>query len=358
MAARRMHHARHASVPDAPRAAVTFLWPHNLWLLVMVPFLAAAYAWRARAAPARIPAGRLMREALHLRGPGRHVPPALFGVALAMLLAAMALPETVLTLPTARPTVILAIDVSGSMQADDVEPTRLGAAQAAAREFARTLPADARIGIVSFTDNAGMVQPPTADRERVLAAIDTLQPQLGTAIGRGILESLKALLPEGHFDLEDASVGSSQPTPSGGSSRSALASSLGFSGAGAIVLLTDGQNTDGPSPVEAALLAAEEGVRIYTVGVGTPDGRIYRGLASSLAVGIDESALRMIASLTKGEYFYASTALDLKKVYAGLGSRLVLEQNHIEVTALFCALGALVLAAGGLLSLLWFGRLA
>jgi Ca-activated chloride channel family protein len=122
--------------------------------------------------------------------------------------------------------------------------------------------------------------------------------------------------------------------------------------ANAIVLLTDGQNTDGPSPTVAALLAAQHGVRVYTVGIGTPKGEIYRGLASALPVGVDEASLRQIAALTKAEYFYATSAPDLRQIYAGLSSKLAPAKRRIEVSALFCALGAAMLVAAGLLSLL------
>ncbi|MGE5640312.1 MAG: VWA domain-containing protein [Clostridia bacterium] len=329
---------------------MTVLWPHSLWLLAALPVLTAGYVWQVRRdRRASAVHGRLLAQALSGRGARRHVAPALVALALASLMVAMARPQAMLTLPSAHPTIILAIDVSGSMQADDVAPTRLGAAQAAAREFARNLPADARLGLVAFSDAAQMVQAPTLSRQAIVDAIDTLQPQLGTAIGSGLLTSLQAIFPEGRFDPDyagDASAGASsrRRDPAGD--------------AGAVVLLTDGQNTDGPPPENIALIAAKHGVRVYTVGVGTPAGRIYKGLTGSMLVGIDEAALKTISSLTKGEYFYARTAPDLQKIYANLGKHVVLARDAIELSAFFCAAAALALVLSATLSLLSFGRVA
>jgi Ca-activated chloride channel family protein len=336
---------------------MAFLWPHNLWLLLALAPLGAAYAWRmrkGRLAALASPLRQLIEEAGAARGLGRYLPTVLFAFALGVLLAAIARPSVVVALPTARPTVLLAIDVSGSMQADDVAPSRLGAAKAAARELLRTLPRQARVGIVGFTDGAYLVQAPTPDREALARAIDSLQPQSGTAIGYGILAALKALFPEERFELskekeeESASAGASAPAP--------LSRPPDFSSA--IILLTDGQNTEGPEPEEAARLAAQRGIRIYTVGIGTTAGHLYRGPAADLPVGIDEGSLRLIASATGAEYFYATSAPDLRRIYAALGSKLVMERSQVEITALFCALGALVLASSALLSVLRSGRIA
>lgn len=329
---------------------MTFLWPQNLWILLVLAPLAGAYAWwagRGRAAALSSAGLHLIEESLRSQGAGRHFPPLLMVLALAALLAAIARPSVVVALPTARPTLILAMDVSGSMQADDVAPTRLDAAKAAARDFARALPQGARIGIVQFSDGAWLTLPPTADREAVIAATETLQPQTGTAIGYGILASLQALFPRERFAIEEesASAGASVPpsSPDPGS---------------AIVLLTDGQNTEGPAPGDAARLAAQRGVRIYTIGIGTPVGHISPGPAADVPVSIDEDSLKMIASLAGGEYFYASTAPDLERIYSDLGAKLVLAKDKVEITALFCAFGALVLVASALLSVLRHGRIA
>jgi Ca-activated chloride channel family protein len=181
-----------------------------------------------------------------------------------------------------------------------------------------------RVGIVAFSDDARLVQAPVARRDDILFAIDSLQAQQGTAIGSGILAALDAVAAET---------------------------------SAAIILLTDGQNSQGPDPMDAARLAAKRGVRIYTVGVGTPYGQIQHEQGWRQSVGIDEAALQSIAELTGGEYFYASSAPDLSEVYAGLGAKVVLARIRTEVTALLCAFAALAATVSATMSLFWFGRL-
>jgi Ca-activated chloride channel family protein len=272
----------------------------------------------------------------------RHLPPAMLLVALAAMLAAIARPAAVITLPTSHETVILALDVSGSMKASDVEPTRLAAAQAAARAFVHEQPRGTRIGVVSFGGAAALVQPPTTNRTDILAAIDRLQLEHATAVGSGLLASLKAIFPEQELDLEK---------------KSDLAPvAPGSYASAAIILLTDGQTTIGPDPVDAARLAAERGVRVFTVGVGTDNGQILTGEGWSMRVSLDQEALKAIADLTRAEYFYAGTAMDLKKVYQSLRSKLVLEKKETEITALFSAIAAATVLLSATLSLLWFNR--
>lgn len=341
---------------------MTFLWPDALWSLALIPFLVGAYVWmlkrRKREALQYSNLG-LVRQAVGRSTWRRHVPAALFLGALAVMLLAAARPAAVVTLPSEHETVILAIDVSGSMRADDVKPTRLAAAQAAARAFINDTGRRTRIGLVAFAGSAALVQPPTANREELFAAIDQLQLQNATAIGLGILASLKAIFPDQEFELESpglrsAAAGGSirrnprkeapRPVPPG-SNKNAV-----------VILLTDGQTTTGPDPIDAARLAAARGVRIFTVGVGTPDGQILTGEGWSIRVRLDEAALKVIADLTRAEYFFAGNAPDLKKIYEGLKSKLVLEKRETEITALFAALAAAlsILAAG--LSLAWFNR--
>src|SRR3954466_9047168 len=202
---------------------MTFLWPAALWFLAGVPLLSALYVWlmrRKRKSALRYSNLAMVKAAL---GEGhklrRHLPPALFLLALAAMLFALARPAAVITLPSQHETVVLAIDVSGSMRADDVKPTRLPAAQAAARAFIKDTPSSTRIGLVTFAGSAALVQPPTHNHEDVLAAIDQLQLQNATAIGSGILTSLKALFPDQDFEvkpprLQSAAAGASA-TPLG-----------------------------------------------------------------------------------------------------------------------------------------------
>jgi Ca-activated chloride channel family protein len=325
---------------------MTFLWPEFLWLLLALPASIALYVVilrKKRKSALRYASLSLVKEALG-KGAGwrRHLPPAVLLVALAAMIAAISRPAAVITLPTSHETVILAIDVSGSMRASDVEPTRIEAAQAAARAFVNEQPRSARIGVVAFAGSAALVQPPTGNRRDVLAAIDQLQLQHATAVGSGILVSLKAIFPE--LDFDPGRKAGAQPVPPGSYASAA------------IILLTDGQTTAGPDPVEAARLAAERGVRVFTVGVGTDNGQILTGEGWSMRVQLDEEPLKAIADLTRAEYFYAGTAMDLKKVYESLRSKLVMEKQQTEITALFSALAAATVLVSAMLSLLWFNR--
>ncbi len=349
---------------------MSFQWPELLWGLAALPLLVAAYLWlqrRRKRLALRYANLSLVREAL-ARGPGwrRHVPPALILVAIALMIVASARPEGTITLPTRQETIILAMDVSGSMRATDVKPSRLAAAQEAARTFIADQPSTTRIGIVTFAGAAALVQPPTHSRDDLLAAIDRFQLQRGTAVGSGILVSLKTIVPEVEFDLRSANP---RPSPRDGARALGAAPPKdapkapaapvepGSVGNAVIVVLTDGQTTTGPDPIESAKMAAERGVRVYTVGVGTPQGEIVGAEGWSMRVRLDEDALKNIANLTRGEYFYAGSADDLKKVYDALGARFTYEKKTIEVTALFAAAAALVTILAAALSVLWFHRI-
>jgi Ca-activated chloride channel family protein len=314
-----------------------FLWPHSFWLVAIAAGLVAACRRMLKGA-ARHPGLQVAQDGRRLV---RHVPPVLFAVAMALLLAAAARPTLPVMLPVNTATVILAMDVSGSMHADDVAPTRLGAAKAAARDFIARLPSSVRVGVVAFSDDAYLAQPPIVDRDEIIAAIDWLQPQGGTAIGSGLLVSLQSLFPEERLRLDARPAAMSRP-PEGA--------------AYAVILLTDGQNSTGADPLDAARLAASLGVRVYTVGIGTAYGQIGDERGWRTNVGIDEKSLGEIASLTGGEYFYASSAPDLRGVYASLGSRVVLAKTETEVGALLCAAAALAATLSAGLSLFWFGR--
>jgi Ca-activated chloride channel family protein len=291
----------------------------------------------------------------------------LFLLSVALLLVAVARPSATVTLPSRHETVILAMDISGSMRATDVQPSRIKAAQAAAREFVSAHPRHTRIGVVAFAGSAALVQPPTSNREDVLSAIERFELQRATAIGSGILMSLKAIFPDMEIDLRSSSLrrdrtgDSLRGAPLDASREPARPAVTpvppGSYTSAAVILLTDGQSNVGPDPVEAARMAAERGVRVFTVGVGTAEGETLRFEGWSMRVRLDEETLKTIADLTRGEYFYASNAADLSTIYRTLTSRLVLETQETEITALFAAAAAAlaVLAAG--LSVFWFNRL-
>lgn len=348
-----------------------FLWPEMLWLLLTVPLLVAVYLFvlhRKKKFALRYANLALVKEAMSARQTfRRHLPPLLFLLALAVIIVAVARPTAVLTLPSHHETVILAMDVSGSMRAADVEPTRLAAAQAAAKAFIAEQPQNTRIGIVAFAGTAALVQAPTQNREDILAAIDRFQLQRATAIGSAILVSLKTIFPDADFDLR-----SSNPRPDSwrdsrqgaplDPEREARKKTFqpvppGSYESAAIILLTDGQSNAGPNPIEAARMAAERGIRVFTVGIGTEAGEIIGFEGWSIRVRLDEETLKTIADLTRGEYFYAGTAMDLKKVYKTLNARLVLETKQTEITALFSAGAGIIAVLAALLSLLWFNRI-
>ncbi len=342
---------------------MSFVWPDFLWALLALPLLVLLYWWllhRRKKTTLRFASLSIVKQAMG-KGPGwrRHVPPALMLLALATLLLASARPTAVITLPLQQETIILAIDVSGSMRAADVLPNRMVAAQEAAKAFLADLPRNVRVGVVSFAGTAAVVQPPTQNREDTVAAIDRFQMQRGTAIGSGIVLSLATIFPEAGIDLSQITGQRNMPLgPGDKPPKEFTPVQPGSFSSAAIVLLTDGQRTTGPDPIDAAKMAADRGVKIYSVGIGTKEGETIGFEGWSMRVRLDEDTLKNVANLTRGEYFYAGTAEDLKKVYQSLSSRLIVEKKETEITALFAAVAAalVVLAAG--LSVWWFGRVA
>jgi Ca-activated chloride channel family protein len=350
---------------------MSFLSPGLLWLLLTVPLLVAVYVFllkRRKVIAVRYASVGLVREALDRRQSiRRHLPAALLLLAIAASIVAVARPTAIVTLPSDQRTVILAIDVSLSMRATDVEPSRLAAAQDAAKAFIEEQPSDVRTGVVSFAGTALLVQAPTQNREDLISAIDRLELQRHTAIGSGIIMSLATIFPEGGIDLESAIFGSATPRygrgiaidqPKKAEAKPFAPVPPGSYASAAIVLLSDGRRTTGPDPLDAAKMAADRGVRIFTVGLGTPQG----GMAGfeggwSIYMRFDEETLRAIADVTRGEYFSASSSADLRKVYKALNTRFTLERKETEITALFTALAALFSAGAAALSLLWFNRL-
>jgi Ca-activated chloride channel family protein len=352
---------------------MTFIWPSMLWLLLLVPLAIGFYLLllkRKKQAALRYASLAIMRDAA---GSGmrwrRHLPPILFALALTLMILAIARPAAIVTLPSQHETIILAMDVSGSMRATDVKPSRLVAAQEAARAFIALQPVTTRIGIVSFAATASVVQSPTHSKEDLLSAIDRFQLQRGTAVGSGILVSLKMIFPDIEFDLRSANPRGEQKRGSAlDSSKSGdkekdkdkappKAVAPASYGSAAIILLTDGQTTTGPDPIESAKMAADRGVRVYTVGVGTKNGELIGVEGWSMRVRLDEDSLKQIANLTRADYFFAGTAPDLQAIYKNLNTKLFFEQKETEITALFAAAAALLAFLSALLSLLWFNRI-
>lgn len=327
---------------------MTLGWPWALLGLAAVPLVVLWYRRLVRARAVR----RAELAALGLVAPPapvgvrRHVPPALFLAALVLLLTALARPEATVPQPRREGTVILAFDVSGSMAATDLAPTRLEAAKAAARAFVERQPDAVRLGVVAFGGNGLLTQEATTDRAAVLAAIDRLGPEGGTALARGVQTALGAIV--GQPVLVDGPGAAPGVEPQG--------PDLGYHGSSAIVLLSDGENTGEPDPIELADLASSAGVRIYPVGLGRPEGTVLEIDGFQVATALDEPLLREIASRTDGRYFAAADEQALAAVYDSVELAWTVEAEHVELTALLAAAAAVLLLVGASLSLAWFGR--
>jgi Ca-activated chloride channel family protein len=347
-----------------------FLWPEMLWLLLLVPGLVAAYVLllrRKKMLAQRYASLSIVKEAMgDAQRIRRHVPPLLFLSALTMMLIAIARPTSMTMLPSRYATVILAIDTSGSMQAGDIAPSRIAAAQQAVQSFVADQPRNIRIGVVSFAETASVVQPPTLNREDILSSLHRLQIDGNTAVGSGILVSLKLIFPDVEVGLmsSNSRSGARHTSRDIAPDEAPTAETPGFKPeqpgsdtSAVIILLTDGENNTGPDPIEAARIATERGVRVFTVGIGTHGGKLLFEAGSPMNVGLDEKMLKEVASMTHAEYFYGGTAMDLTKIYKKLNSKLVLEKKENEITALFVVAAAIMDMLSGFLSLLWFNRI-
>jgi Ca-activated chloride channel family protein len=353
---------------------MSYLWPQALWLLLAVPLLVAVYVLllrRRNKSALRYASLDLVRAAMTSgHRYRRHVPPALFVLALGLLIFAISRPQAVITLPSEQRTIILAMDVSLSMRATDIQPSRIAAAREAAKTFVQEQPPDVRIGLVAFAGSASVSQRPTRDREELVAAIDRLQLQTHTAIGSGMILSLATLFPNEGIEAElesygtyggianrDKTRGASIDKPKQVEKKETKPVPPGSYRSGAIILLTDGRRTIGPDPLDAARMAADRGVKVYTVGFGTAQGGSTNIDGYSIYMRFDEEVLKAVAQITQAEYFQASSAADLKRVYDGLNARYVLEKEQTEISALLSAVAALLVLAAAGLSVLWFSRI-
>ena len=340
---------------------MTFTWPAALVLLALIP----AGAWLLGALDRRRRRRAAARGGLDLGGGGanrraalRRIPALLFIAGFAVLVVSLARPQSVLSLPREEGTVILAFDVSGSMAATDLQPTRMAAAKAAAEAFVAQQPSSVVIGIVAFSDSGLAVQAPTNDQGAVLAAISRLAPERGTSLGEGILASLEAIaLEESPPATDYYSIRSPSPSPSPSPTPTPTPVPAGTHTSAVIVLLTDGENNEAPDPAVAVQAAADRGIRIFTVGLGSPAGTTVNLDGFQVHTQLNEPLLQQIASVTDGAYYRAEDAQQLRSIYAGLDTRLVVEPEKIEITGLFAGAGILLLAAGGVASLVWLGRL-
>ena len=352
-----------------------YLWPEYLWLMLVLPLLPALYLWLLRRpgrSAVRYSSVSVISAAaggLHWR---RHIPPALLLLACAGLLFAAARPVARVPLPWARTSIMLAIDVSLSMRVTDVKPTRMAAAQEAAKLFLRELPKNIEVGLVTFAGSTQVVQGATLDRTALATAIDGFQMQMGTAVGNAIAMSLAELFPDHGIDLSAmtynyGSYGSygygrpkarslddkAKPPP-----KQITPVAPGSYDSAAIILLSDGRRTTGMDTLDAAKMAADRGVRIYVIGLGTVDGFASAEGSMPMYLRLDEPTLREVARMTGGEYHYAGTAEVLRGVYAHLGSRVQVMTRETELAPLLALVSALFALAAAGLSVLWFGRIA
>jgi Ca-activated chloride channel family protein len=332
---------------------MTFTWPLMLLSLLLIPIFIVLYLRIQRHRQKIIEnIGSLgfVRDASGGKiGVRRHIPPMLFMIGLTVMLVALARPHAVVSLPGLESIVILSFDVSGSMSATDVQPTRMEAAKAAARDFVERQPSNVQIGVVAFSDGGISVQAPTNDQEAILAAIDRLAPQLGTSLGNGILASLNAIaLNGGEIPVTGASL-TPVPTPTPVPYGTYLPA--------AIVLLSDGENTTNPDPIAAAQTAAEQGVRVYTIGVGSPAGTTLTVNGFTVFTQLNEPMLQQIATLTDGAYYNAQNAQDLREIYKNLDVQVVIKPEKTEVTSIFTGISILFMLIGGVFSMVWFSRL-
>jgi Ca-activated chloride channel family protein len=328
---------------------MTFIWPWMLLFLVLIPLLIGAYVWlfrkRQQTAPDLGPLSLVQNTTGDIPGKQRHLPPLFFLLGLTFLFFSLSRPEVFVDLPRIEGTVILAFDVSNSMAADDLEPTRMDAAQTAAKAFVEKQPSTIDLGVVAFSNGGLVVQPPTNDQTLVLETIDRLTPQGATSLGQGIFSALNAIAGEA-IAIEPEAL-----------EEGATSIEIGHFPSAVVLLLTDGENTSALDPLAIAQLAAEAGVRVYPVGIGSKEGTILQIDGYNVSTRLDETALQAIASLTNGTYYHAEDAPALQEIYENVDLQLTIRGEKTEVTAIFAGISLLFFLIGGILSLLWFGRM-
>jgi Ca-activated chloride channel family protein len=352
-------------------------WPLVLWLLMVLPLLAW---WLARQRPPgrgqRLGGWRTGPTAVASatataprRGLWLSLPVWLTLAGLAALVVAGARPQAVITLPSLRQDVMLAIDMSGSMRAADIAPSRFEAARAAAKGFVDDMPRHTRVGIVAMAGTALVVQPLTDDKQQLHQALDGMQLQRGTALGSGIVVALATLLPDAKIDTNLHITGRPTipswmaaqipPDPKDQKREEPKKLEAGDNRSAAIVLVTDGMSNLGPEPLKMAQLAADHGVRVFTVGVGTTKGAKVSSEGWAMQVRLEEDGLKKLATTTAGEYFRGASAAELQKVYDSLSLRLQAgRKEKMEISALFALLGAMLVLAAGFVNLARTGRVA
>ena len=330
-------------MPDL--SSISFLWPLMLYSAILVPALGLGYAYVTK-----------------------RFPPIILSLGLAMLCVAMARPQAVLVAPLREATVMLALDTSGSMRAKDLKPSRIEAAQQAALKFIESKPARLRVGLVTVAGTAALAQAPTEEKDALRRALENLPLQYGSALGSGLLISLEALLPGSGIDAQKiinesadnggprkpADSGKSLDTPKPKETEASASRGRNM----AIVLMSDGQSNMGPELIKMAELAASHEVKVYTVGIGTPEGDVVQIQGRSMRVKLEDEALKKVANITQGTYYRADSTEGLAKIYDQLGYRLRFEKRALsEITSYLALLGMAFILMGCLRNFSRFGRI-
>ena len=335
---------------------MSFAWPTLLLMLLCVPLLVFLY-FRVQQRRRKFAAqfgnlGQIKNAAGTGPGIRRHIPAMIFLTGITLLLISMARPQATVSVPRIEGTVILTFDVSGSMSADDLQPTRMEAAKLAALDFVDKQPSSVLIGVVAFSDGGISVQAPTENREETIATIERLVPRRGTSMGNGILVALNTI-----------AVAAGDPpiltttSMSDGQAPTAIPSPQGWYTSAVIVMLTDGENNQSPDPLAATDLAADLGVRIYTVGIGSTAGATITVEGFTVHSQLNEPILQYIADTTGGEYYNAGSAEDLRRIYNDLEPKLSIKREEMEITSILAGISFLIILIGGAISLLWFGHI-
>lgn len=322
-----------------------------LGLLLTVPLLVLIYfilQQRRRNFAAQSGFGLVQNESSGNRS-RRHVTALLFLLGITILLFSLARPQAKVSLPKYEGTVILVFDVSGSMAANDIEPTRMEAAKSVALDFVNDQPADVRIGVVAFSDGGLSVQSPSTNREGTLATIERLVPRRGTSLGNGILVALNTIA----VDAGDPPIIN---TSSLSTADDALPTPQGWYPSAVIVLFSDGENNQNPDPLLVTDLATDLGVRIYTIGVGSEEGTTIKVEGMTVHTQLDEPILMQVAETSGGQYYFAGDENELRNIYRDLEPTLSIRPEDLELTSVLAGLGVLVFLSGAALSLIWFGR--
>lgn len=328
---------------------MTFIWPWMLFTLSFIPVLVGVYIWifrkRRRMSNDVGPMSLIQNSDGKNLGKSRHIPPFFYLIGLSLLLFSLSRPEVFIDFPRIEGTVILAFDVSNSMAAEDILPTRMDAAKEAAKIFVENQPTTIQIGVVAFSNGGLIVQPPTDDQAGILSTIERLGPQGATSLGQGVFSALNAIAGEA-IAIDPAVFEDEIP-----------AVDIGHFPSSVILLLTDGENTSSPDPLQISQLAAEAGVRIYPVGIGSQEGAILEIDGYNVATQLDETALQAIADLTNGSYYRAEDEESLHEIYQNVDLQLTIRGEKMEVTAILAGFSLLLFLIGGALTLFWFGRM-